>query len=113
MTAFEILLNKFYETIEQNEPNKYHDHANNRNSSELYKLIRKFIDTSFFHGNNLSYKNALSEILETSANVLQKTNHEDWSKIKYAFVQNDLHIIRRDRRKVDIANLKMKLDNVF
>lgn len=112
MTAFEILLNKFYETIERNEPTVSKS-SKKIKTNELNKLIRKFVDTSFFHGHNLKYKNVLSELLNQSAGILQNTNHEDWSKLKFTFIENDLHIIRRDREKTDIANLKMKLDRTF
>ena len=112
MTAFEILLNKFYDTIEQNEPEKSNTSINHK-SNELSVVIKKFIDTSFFHGHNLEYKNVLTDMLQQSAGILQETNHEDWSRIRFAFVENDLHIIKRDREKADIANLKMKLDRIF
>lgn len=112
MTAFEILLNKFYETIEQNEPQKTNPRRKFK-KDELNQLIRKFIDTSFFHGHNLNYKKILSELLDQSAGILQKTDYEDWQKVKVAFIENDLHIIRRDREKTEVANLKMRLDRTF
>lgn len=112
MTAFEILLNKFFDTIEQNEPEKSHP-SNRHKSNELNNLIKKFVDTSFFHGHNLQYKNVLTDILEQSAGILRKSNHEEWSKVRFAFMENDLHIIKRGREKADIANLKMTLDRVF
>ncbi len=112
MTAFEILLNKFFETIENNEP-KSNTPAPHHRPSELSHLIKDFIDTSFLHGENLDYQHKLSNIMQKSGNILQNTSHEEWSKIKYAFMQNDLHIIRRDRGKEDIRNLKMKLDQIF
>ena len=112
MTAFEILLNKFYETIEHNEPTDSMP-SKNIKTKELNKLIKKFIDTSFFHGHNLKYKSVLSDLLNQSAGILQNTNHEDWSRLKFTFIENDLHIIRHDREKTDIANLKMKLDRAF
>ena len=59
------------------------------------------------------YKNIISDLLEKAANILQNTNHEDWVMVKYKFVENDLHIIRRDRGKAEIATLKMKLDQAF
>ena len=112
MTAFEILLNKFYDTIEENEPEKSQKSVGHK-SNELSGIIKKFIDTSFFHGHNLQYQNVLTEMLQQSATILQQTNHEDWSKVRYAFMENDLHIIKRDRERADIANLKMKLDRLF
>lgn len=112
MTAFEILLNKFYETIEQNEP-KSKEKSGQSNSLELFSLIKKYIDTSFFYGHNLRYRDRLIEITEKSALILQKTNHQDWLTLKYAFEDNDLHFIRRDRGKEELAKLKMKLDSAF
>lgn len=112
MTAFEILLNKFYDTIEQNEPEKSHTSAGYK-LNELSGLIKKFIDTSFFHGHNLQYKNLLTDLLQQSAGILQKTNHEDWTRIRFAFMENDLHFIKRNRERADVANLKMKLDRLF
>lgn len=112
MTAFEILLNKFYETIEENEPKNGHP-GEQHSSADLFTLIHKFIDTSFIYGHNLKYKSIISDLLEKAANILQNTNHEDWVMVKYKFVENDLHIIRRDRGKAEIATLKMKLDQAF
>ena len=112
MTAFEILLNKYYETIEQNEP-KSRQVVANSNSTELFSLIKKFIDTSFFHGNNLTYRDIIVEIIEKSAFILQQANHEEWLRVKYIFEQNELHFIRRDRGKTELANLKMRLDYAF
>ena len=112
MTAFEILLNSFYDTIEQNEPSSSKE-SKPSSSMELISLIRKYIDTSFFHGHNLRYRDKLVEIIEKSALILQQSNHEDWLKLKYAFEQNDLHFIRRDRGKAELAMLKMKLDRTF
>ena len=112
MTAFEILLNNFYDSIERNEP-KTNRIPGSQNSSELFEAIRQFIDTSFSHGQNLSYKKPLSELVEKAASLFQNANHETWSKVKYTFMENDLHIIRRDRNKSDIENLKIRLDHSF
>jgi len=112
MTAFEILLNNFYDIIEQNEPAESKSSTKNK-IAELNQSIKKYIDTSFFHGHNLKYKKILSELRAQSAMILQHTNHEDWSKLKFTFIENDLHIIRRDRGKPDVESLKMKLDRNF
>lgn len=112
MTAFEIFLNKFYDTIEKNEP-KTNSWLIHNKSSELTQLIRKFIDTSFSHGQYLSYNYKLSRLIENAGDLLQNTTHEEWLNVKYVFIENDLHIIRRDRNKVDVLNLKMKLDKIF
>lgn len=53
MTAFEILLNTFYDTIEKNEPADSNLKSKN-SSGELNDVIRNFINTSFFNGSNLS-----------------------------------------------------------
>lgn len=112
MTAFEILLNKFYETIEKNEPKNNSVHHQTK-TTELLELIRNYIETSFSYGEHLSYKQKLTDIIEKSAEILQNSSHEEWSKVKYAFMENDLHIIRRDRDKSDIQNLKLRLDQIF
>ncbi len=109
MTAFEILLNRFYDSIENNEPiNK-----DNQNSSELYPTIKQFIETSFYHGHNLSYSNLISDCLEKSEILLKQASHEQWAYVKYIFVQNELNIIRNDRVHEDVQNLKMSLDNTL
>ena len=108
MTAFEILLNKFYDIIEKNEPSSVTQETN-QNHSELNTVIKKFIDTSFFHGGNLSYKNAISDLLSTAESSLKKVSHEEWARIKFFFRENDLHIIRRDRAKHEVKNLRLIL----
>jgi GTPase SAR1 family protein len=112
MTAFEILLNKLYETIENNEPKNNHFQYETK-SSELFKIISNYIETAFSYGELLSYKHILADLIEKSADILQNTTHEEWAKVKYVFIENDLHIIRRDRDKSDIQNLKMRLDQIF
>ena len=66
MTAFEILLNKLYDTIEENEP-KSTPQVTQFKSKELFPTIRSFVDISFSHGHKLSYKNILSELIENAA----------------------------------------------
>lgn len=109
MTAFEILLNRFYDSIENNEPTN----KDNQNSSELYSTIRQFIDTSFFHGHNLSYQDMISAYLKKSEILLKQSSHEQWAYVKYIFVQNELNIIKRDRVHQDVQSLKMSLDNTL
>lgn len=109
MTAFEILLNKFYDSIESNEPTN----QDNQSSSELFPTIKQFIDTSFYYGHNLSYSDLISECLEKSENLLKQGSHEQWAYVKYIFVQNELNIIRKDRLHEDVQNLKMNLDNTL
>lgn len=114
MTAFEILLNTFYDTIEQNEPEEdYNSNDGQEKKNELFSLIRKYIDTSFFHGENLRYKNLLSDIKRQTAAMLQGSSHEDWARVKFAFMENELHIIKQGRGKSEVADLKMKLDCIF
>ena len=112
MTAFEIHLNNFYDTLAKNEPKKVINQVEERTSS-LSHLMRKYIDTSFAHGGNLNYKNELSELLAKSAIELQNSTPQEWNRLMYLFVKNDLHIIRRDRKKQEVANLKMVLDRVL
>jgi len=112
MTAFEILLNKLYDTIEENEP-KSTPEVTQFNSKDLFPTIRSFVDISFSHGHKLSYRNILSELIENAANSLQNTTHEEWTKVKFTFIENDLHTIRRDRNQHDVHNLKSILDRTF
>ncbi len=112
MTAFEILLNNFYDSIEKNEPtnNKL---ATPKNPNELYDAVRQFIEASFLHGQNLSYTQLFSELIDKTSGLFQSSSHESWEKVKYAFIENDLHIIRRDRNKTEIEELKTRLVHSF
>jgi hypothetical protein len=110
MTAFEILLNKFYDNIENSEPES---DTVSKNSPELFEAVKQFIETSFYHGQNLAYAKKLSELTEKISNLFQNSDHEAWSRVKYTFVENDLHIIRRDRRKSDLEDLKSRLIHSF
>ena len=112
MTAFEILLNKLYDSIENNEPPKI-KHNDNQNSSELFSCIKQFIDTAFFHGHNLSYQHMILSCLHESEILLQNANHEHWSYVKYIFIENELNTIKKGRVHQDIQNLKMSLDNTL
>ena len=112
MTAFEVLLNKLYDIIEENEP-KSTTEVTHFKSKELFPTIRDFIDISFSHGHMLSYKNILAELIENAANLLQNTSHEEWAKVKFVFIENDLHTIKRDRNQHDVHNLKLILDKIF
>lgn len=112
MTAFEILLNNFYDSIEKYEPSSV-SQTSNQNHIELFTAIKKFIDTSFFHGSKLSYNNMISELFKKAESLLQNASHEEWSQLKFLFMENDLHIIRRDRADHEVQNLKMKLDSSF
>ena len=112
MTAFEILLNRFYDTIENSRPNSVSTSYQN-STSELSDLIREYIDTSFNHGSYLSYQPTLTSMVNQTAKMLKETTVEEWEKIRYTFTKNDLHIIRRDRGKEDVIELKSRLDQVF
>jgi hypothetical protein len=112
MTAFEILLNTFYDTIEKNEPADSNFKTNN-SSGELNEVIRKFINTSFFNGSNLSYKGMLDELILKGAGLLRNADHEEWARVKFVFLQNDLHTIRKDRNSEDVKQLKMRLEQMF
>lgn len=112
MTAFEILLNTFYDTIEESEPC-----TSNRKPAtstlQLNAAIRKFINAAFFNGSNLSYKGMLNKLIEETAMLLKNSDHEEWARVKYVFLQNELHIIRRDRNQNEVLNLKRQLDALF
>ena len=112
MTAFEILLNRFYDSIENNEPLTI-KHKDSQDSSELFSAIKQFIDTSFFHGHNLSYQDMISEYLKESEILLKQSSHEQWAYVKYIFVQNELNTIKRDRALQDVRKLKLSLDNTL
>ena len=112
MTAFEVLLNNFYESIEKSEPSPNRQ-PSNQNNSELFTIIRQFINISFFHGNNLSYNTVISELIKSAETSLRNSSHEEWSQVKFFFMENDLHIIKRDRAYLEVQNLKMKLDSTF
>jgi hypothetical protein len=112
MTAFEILLNAFYDTIEKNEP--IDSNLKTKNSSaELNQVIRNFINTSFFNGSNLSYKGMLDELIVKGAGLLRNSDHEEWARVKFVFLQNDLHTIRKDRNADDVKQLKLRLEQMF
>ncbi len=109
MTAFEILLNRFYVSIENSEPfNK-----DNQTSSELFPTIKEFIDASFYHGHKLSYQDLISEYQTNAETLLSKGSHEQWSYVKYIFMENELNTMKEDREHQDIQNLKMSLDNTL
>lgn len=112
MTAFEILLNKLYDSIENNEPVEG-DKKVKQNPSNLFSTIREFIDASFFHGNNLSYKNKISDLLLAAEKSIKNSGHEEWTHLKFIFLENELHIIKRDRAYSDVEILKSKLDDVL
>ena len=76
-------------------------------------LVRKYIETSFDYGSYLSYQPTLTSIVNQSAKMLKELTIEEWERIRYAFKDNDLHIIRRDRARQDVIELKNRLDQVF
>jgi hypothetical protein len=112
MTAFEILLNRFYDTIETSKPM-----ASSSNyqvsSSNLSMLIRNYINTSFSYGSHLSYQPTLTSIANKAAIMLKDASVEEWERIHHAFTENDLHTIRRDRGKEDVIELKNRLEQTF
>ena len=95
MTAFEILLNTFYDTIEENEP-LTDNRKEPETSRDLFDVIRSFVNVSFDNGHNLSYKRLIDELTLKGANLMRSSTHEDWSRVKMVFLQNDLHILKRD-----------------
>ena len=112
MTAFEILLNKFYDCIVSNEPPAIKQNTNS-DSSELFANIKQFIDMSFFHGHKLTQQEAISASLSKSGALLQQADHEDWSYVRYIFMENGLNTIDKDHNSRDIQHLKMNLDNTL
>jgi len=112
MTAFEILLNKLYDSIENNEPV---DDVKNveHNPSKLFNAIREFIDASFFYGNNLSYRSKISDLLLAAEKSIRNSGHADWAHLKFIFLENELHIIKRDRAYSEVENLKARLDHIL
>ncbi len=109
MTAFEILLHKFYETIEHIEP-KGMINYNSGVTSELNRVLKDLVNTSFKNGHDLSYKKSITELMEKGASLLQSANYEDWARVKTVFQQNDLHYIRKDRDINEVQNLKFRLE---
>ena len=109
MTAFEILLHKFYVTIENNEP-KVKIIKNSRAAGELKSVLRDLVNITFKNGHNLSYKKTINELMDKGALLLQSASHEDWARVRTVFQQNDLHYIRKDRNMNDVQNLKLRLE---
>lgn len=112
MTAFEILLNRFYEIIEENEPDP-NQKSRQKSSCELNILIREFVRTSYQNGQNLSYTNHLSMLIKQAGHMLKNSNYDEWLQVKYIFQQNDLHILKRDRNKEGVLLLKSTLERIF
>ncbi len=107
MTAFEIRMAHFYDIIEKSEPkNDQHDR---HSSSELSILVRHYVNTSYSHGHQLSYRSILSELIQKISNLLTGSSYSDWQKLKLTLVQHDLHVVRRDRSKEDVLQLKTRL----
>lgn len=109
MTAFEILLNKLYDSIENNEPSSIKQ-IQKKNSTELFSAVKEFVNLSFFHGRNLSDINMIIDSLNKVEFLLKRANHEQWEHIKFIFIENDLNSIRRDRKQKDVQFLKLTLD---
>ncbi len=112
MTAFEILLNEFYNTILKNEPQQKNE-TGPKYSIELKKVVRDYINISFTNGHNLSYRNSIADLLNKGANLLRNSNYDDWVKVKYVFQQNELHFIKRDRKLSEVERLKARLDQML
>lgn len=108
MTAFEIVMNCFYDSIETNEP-KESDTTNGQNENELFDVVRQLIETAFAHGNNISYTTSIKKLIDKAALMFHNSGHEAWEKVRSAFIENDLNTIKRDRNRDDIENLKTRL----
>jgi len=112
MTAFEILLNEFYNTILKNKPEQKNQSSPNY-SIELKKVIKDYVNMSFTNGHNLSYKQMISELMERGADLLKNSNYEDWAEVKYVFQQNELHYIKRGRNLEEVEKLKFRLEQML
>ena len=112
MTAFEVHLNRIYEIIEENEPT--HTKETSRQLlTELIENIKRCIDSSYYHGDDLSYRNFLTALLKTAELSLQNASHEDWAMIKYKFLDNDLNLLKKGRKVDELQKLKHSLDKDF
>lgn len=108
MTAFEIIMNHFFDVIEKSAPQK---NQNNRteSASELTRLVRQYIKTSYEHGHQLAYRNMLIDLNNRISDLLTGSTYTEWERLRLALIGNDLHVIRRDRGKEDVAQLKSRL----
>jgi len=112
MTAFELLLNRYYEIIEENEPTK-RDESHPGLTFELNKMVRDFVKISFNSGHDLSQKSLIDRLFEESAILFQNANYDEWARVKTVFQQNGLHLIRRDRKMKDMEKLKVRLERML
>ena len=112
MTAFEVHLNNIYEIIENNEPT-HSSETSRQLLTELIENIKRCIDSSYHHGDDLTYKNFFKALLKTAELSLQNASHEDWAMVKYKFLDNDLNLLRKKRNSEEIQRLKKILDKDF
>jgi len=107
MTAFEIRMAHFYDIIMESEPkNEQNDWST---SSELSLLVRHYINTSYSHGHQLSYRSFFSDLTQKISHMLTGSSYSDWEKLKLTLIQNDLHVVKRDRSKEEVMQLKARL----
>jgi len=108
MTAFEIIMTHFYDVIEKSAPQKNQDQPN-ENSSELNKLVKQYIKTSYEHGHKLAYRNMLADLNQRISDLLTGSSYNEWERLRHALIGNELHVIRRDRSREAVAQLKTRL----
>lgn len=112
MTAFEIVMNYFFDSIERNEP-KEGDTVSGQNANELFEVVRQIIETSFAHGHKISYTTSIKRLIDQAGLLFHHSGHEAWEKVRYAFIENDLNTIKRDRNRNEMENLKTRLIHSF
>jgi hypothetical protein len=108
MTAFEIIMTNFFDVIEKNAPQKNQDHST-EGSHELTRLVRQYIKTSYDHGHQLAYRNMLADLSNRISDLLTGASYSEWERLRLALIGNDLHVIRRDRPREAVAQLKTRL----
>jgi hypothetical protein len=108
MTAFEIIMTNFYDVIVKSVPPK-NQVDSNENSSELTRLVKQYIKTSYTHGNKLAYRNTLTDLNNRISDLLTGSSYAEWERLKLALFGNDFHVIRRDRSREVVAQLKTRL----
>ncbi len=108
MTAFEIIMTHFYDVIEKSAPQK-NQNPSNENSTELTRLVRQYIKTSYEHGHQLAYRNMLADLNNRISDLLTGSSYTEWERLRLALIGNDLHVIRRDRSREAVAQMKTRL----
>jgi len=108
MTAFEIIMTHFYDVIEKSAPPKNQEHSR-EGSPELTRLVRQYIKTSYDHGHQLAYRNMLTDLNNRISDLLTGSSYTEWERLRLALIGNDLHMLRKDRPREAVAQLKTRL----